>query len=69
MISDIVSSKSQECVELCRDRIESLIVETRKRASYTHFVSLPMNHPDIQAAFTRFVEAVQNDEELSVCLH
>uniref|UniRef100_F1L794 Activating signal cointegrator 1 complex subunit 1 n=2 Tax=Ascaris TaxID=6251 RepID=F1L794_ASCSU len=62
---NIVSSKSQECVELCRDRIESLIVETRKRASYTHFVSLPMNHPDIQAAFTRFVEAVQNDEELS----
>uniref|UniRef100_A0A915BI72 K Homology domain-containing protein n=2 Tax=Parascaris univalens TaxID=6257 RepID=A0A915BI72_PARUN len=62
---NIVSSKSQECVELCRDRIESLIVDTRKRAYYTHFVSIPMNHPDIQAAFTRFVDAVQNDEELS----
>uniref|UniRef100_A0A914SBE8 Uncharacterized protein n=1 Tax=Parascaris equorum TaxID=6256 RepID=A0A914SBE8_PAREQ len=66
---DIVSSKSQECVELCRDRIESLIVDTRKRAYYTHFVSIPMNHPDIQAAFTRFVDAVQNDEELSVGWH
>uniref|UniRef100_A0A915BHF8 K Homology domain-containing protein n=1 Tax=Parascaris univalens TaxID=6257 RepID=A0A915BHF8_PARUN len=32
--SNIVSSKSQECVELCRDRIESLIVDTRKRAYY-----------------------------------
>uniref|UniRef100_F1KX24 Activating signal cointegrator 1 complex subunit 1 n=1 Tax=Ascaris suum TaxID=6253 RepID=F1KX24_ASCSU len=61
---NIVSSKSQECVELCRDRIESLIVETRKRASYTHFVSLPMNHADIQTAFTQFAELVQNDDEL-----
>ncbi|VDM41536.1 unnamed protein product [Toxocara canis] len=37
----------------------------QKKAPYTHFVSLPMNDPDLQASFTKFAEIIQNDEELS----
>uniref|UniRef100_A0A0M3IER4 KH domain-containing protein n=1 Tax=Ascaris lumbricoides TaxID=6252 RepID=A0A0M3IER4_ASCLU len=61
---DIVSTKSQESIERCRDRIELMVMGTRERSAFTHFVSLPMNHADIQTAFTQFAELVQNDDEL-----
>uniref|UniRef100_A0A915BHQ9 K Homology domain-containing protein n=1 Tax=Parascaris univalens TaxID=6257 RepID=A0A915BHQ9_PARUN len=61
---DIVSTKSQESIERCCDRIELMIMGTRERSVFTHLVLLPMNHADIQAAFTQFAELVQNDDEL-----
>lgn len=65
-VADIVSTKSQESIERCRDRIELMVMGTRERSAFTHFVSLPMNHADIQTAFTQFAELVQNDDELPV---
>lgn len=64
--ADIISTKSQESIERCRDRIELMVMGTRERSAFTHFVSLPMNHAVIQAAFTQFAELVQNDDELPV---
>lgn len=41
-------------------------MNAREKAPYTHFVSIPMNYPDIQMTFKQFTEAVLADEELSV---
>ncbi|VDK79432.1 unnamed protein product [Litomosoides sigmodontis] len=55
----------EESVMRCRDRIQLLIHGARDRASYTHFVSIPMTHETIKESFLKFVNTVKNDEELS----
>ncbi|MCP9263901.1 Activating signal cointegrator 1 complex subunit 1 [Dirofilaria immitis] len=61
----IVSMTSEESIMRCRDRIELIIHEARGRASYTHFVSIPMTHDIIKDNFLKFVDTIKNDEELS----
>ncbi|KAM3715683.1 Activating signal cointegrator 1 complex subunit, partial [Dirofilaria immitis] len=62
---EIVSMTSEESIMRCRDRIELIIHEARGRASYTHFVSIPMTHDIIKDNFLKFVDTIKNDEELS----
>lgn len=57
---------SEESVLRCRDRILLLIHGARGRASYTHFVSIPMTHEIIKDNFLKFINTIKNDEELSV---
>lgn len=57
---------SEESVLRCRDRIQLIIYETRDRASYTHFVSIPMTHEIITENFLRLMDIIKNDDELSV---
>ncbi|CAG9535086.1 unnamed protein product [Cercopithifilaria johnstoni] len=61
---EIVSMTSEESVMRCRDRIQLIIHEARGRASYTHFVSIPMTHEIIKDSFLKFVNTIKNDEEL-----
>ncbi|VDM51135.1 unnamed protein product, partial [Toxocara canis] len=61
---EIISTKSQESIERCRDRIELMLMSTRERSAFTHFVSIPMNSADIQSAFSQFAELIQNDDDL-----
>uniref|UniRef100_A0A915Q1S5 K Homology domain-containing protein n=1 Tax=Setaria digitata TaxID=48799 RepID=A0A915Q1S5_9BILA len=61
---EIVSITSEESVMRCRDRIHLLIDGARGRASYTHFVSIPMTHEIIKENFIKFVNTIKNDEEL-----
>ncbi|VBB34792.1 unnamed protein product [Acanthocheilonema viteae] len=56
---------SEESVMRCRDRIHLVIHETRGRASYTHFISIPMTHEIIKDSFIKFMDTIKNDEELS----
>ncbi|KAK6104739.1 AKAP7 2'5' RNA ligase-like domain family protein [Brugia pahangi] len=62
---EIVSMTSEESVMRCRDRIHLIIHGARDRASYTHFISIPMTHETIKDNFLKFMNTVKNDEELS----
>jgi hypothetical protein len=39
-------------------RIDVMVAAARARQDFTHFVSLPVNSPDIQAAFHQFKSQV-----------
>ncbi len=39
-------------------RIDVMVAAARARQDFTHFVSLPINSPDIQAAFHQFKSQV-----------
>lgn len=61
-----VVSKSEDCVNRCRDRIELIVMSAREKAPFTHFVSFSAAVPDIQNSFAEFAKRVKEDEELSV---
>ncbi|VDD93860.1 unnamed protein product [Enterobius vermicularis] len=60
-----VVSKSEDCVNRCRDRIELIVMSAREKAPFTHFVSFSAAVPDIQNSFAEFAKRVKEDEELS----
>lgn len=40
------------------NRIDSIVASSRQRQGFTHFISLPVNHPDIQRSFERFQKSL-----------
>ncbi|EFO16406.1 KH domain-containing protein [Loa loa] len=62
---EIMSMTSEESVMRCRDRIHLIIHGARDRATYTHFVSIPMTHETVKDSFLKFMDTIKNDEELS----
>uniref|UniRef100_A0A183I5E9 KH domain-containing protein n=1 Tax=Onchocerca flexuosa TaxID=387005 RepID=A0A183I5E9_9BILA len=62
---EIVSMTSEESIMRCHDRIQLIIHEARGRASYTHFISIPMTHEIVKDNFLKFMETIKNDEDLS----
>ena len=55
-----VSGPSRFSVAMACNRIDSIVSSARQRQGFTHFLSLPMNHPEIQAAFLKFKESVMS---------
>ncbi|VDK77070.1 unnamed protein product [Onchocerca ochengi] len=62
---EIVSMTSEESIMRCHDRIQLIIHEARGRASYTHFISIPMTHEIVKDNFLKFMDTIKNDEDLS----
>ncbi|XP_063376387.1 activating signal cointegrator 1 complex subunit 1-like [Cydia fagiglandana] len=48
-------------VKAARRQINMIVVSSRMKQRPTHFISIPMNKPDIMDNFTRFQEAVLRD--------
>lgn len=48
-------------VKAARQQINMIVVSSRMKQRPTHFISIPMNKPDIMENFTRFQEAVLRD--------
>ncbi|XP_063358488.1 activating signal cointegrator 1 complex subunit 1-like [Cydia amplana] len=48
-------------VKAARRQINMIVVSSRMKQRPTHFISIPMNTPDIMDNFTRFQEAVLRD--------
>uniref|UniRef100_A0A0M3K9Z8 Activating signal cointegrator 1 complex subunit 1 (inferred by orthology to a human protein) n=1 Tax=Anisakis simplex TaxID=6269 RepID=A0A0M3K9Z8_ANISI len=60
----IISTKSEESVSRCIDRIQLLIMNKRERSAYTHFIAIPLNSTEIQQSFNQFIDLIHNDEQL-----
>ncbi|VDN06159.1 unnamed protein product [Thelazia callipaeda] len=63
--AEIVSIVSEESIMRCRDRIQLIMYEARDKAAFTHFISIPMTHEIIKENFTKFIDMIKNDYELS----
>ena len=50
----IVSGNTKNSVATACNRIDSIVSSARQRQGFTHFISIPMNHPDMQASFQSF---------------
>lgn len=53
-----ISGDSKQAVALACNRIDMIISDARKKMGFTHFISIPCNHPDIQASFRQFQAAI-----------
>ncbi|XP_022820913.1 activating signal cointegrator 1 complex subunit 1 isoform X1 [Spodoptera litura] len=48
-------------VKAARRRINMIVVSSRMKQKYTHFISIPMNHTDVQKRFEEFKESVMRE--------
>ena len=58
-----VSGPSKFSVATACNRIDSIVSSARQRQGFTHFFSIPMNHPQIQKSFLKFKESVMSQCE------
>lgn len=54
----IVTGESKFAVANACHRIDVIVANARKRQGFTHFISIPVNQPQMQEAFTAFKKAV-----------
>ena len=59
----IASTESANSVLNCRQEIEQLLVQARKQAMPTHFVSIPIFDPRLREQYQTLVKRIMEDEE------
>ena len=52
--SVVISGPSQRAVLSACNRIDYIVESSRSRMSFTHFISLPLNHASVQSSFQDF---------------
>ncbi|MFH4978063.1 hypothetical protein AB6A40_004772 [Gnathostoma spinigerum] len=60
----IISIRSKECVERCRDRIELVIMDARERTPHTHFIAIPMTNDDICQRISDFKKSLLDNPRI-----
>lgn len=54
----VILGPTAQSVQAARRRINMIVVSSRMKQRYTHFISIPMNHTDVQKRFEEFKERV-----------
>ncbi|KAH9638709.1 hypothetical protein HF086_013981 [Spodoptera exigua] len=54
----VILGPTEQSVKTARRRINMIVVSTRMKQKFTHFISIPMNDPDVQKRFEEFRERV-----------
>jgi hypothetical protein len=65
-ILEISSTHSAQMVQNCLEEMQKAIVQARKQAMPTHFVSIPIFDPTLRQQYSDLVEQIRSDEDLQV---
>ncbi|CAD6234181.1 GSCOCG00007625001-RA-CDS [Cotesia congregata] len=60
----VIIGKNRSSVISCRQRIDLIVESSRKKLSFTHFVSIPLDYEVIINNFKKFKNEILNDSEL-----
>jgi activating signal cointegrator complex subunit 1 len=59
-----VSGYSHEDVVACRRKIDSIVMGSRNKMDFTHFVSIPFNTEEIMGNFQKFIDEISGDASI-----